>query len=85
MTNDFEQLSEFHWMLDMLQNINVGLVVLNRQIEVQVWNAFMENHGITSSKARDLKLFDLFRAILVNWLQRKVEPVFQLRTRAFSA
>ena len=35
----------FHWMLEMFQNIDVGLVVLDRDYRVQVWNGFMENHS----------------------------------------
>ena len=45
MNNSIEQLREFHWMMDMLQNIDVGLVVLNEDNEIQLWNSFMENHS----------------------------------------
>ncbi len=83
--NNIEQLKEFHWMLDMLQNIDVGLIVLNRENEVQVWNSFMENHsGINTNKAKDINLFKLFPDIPADWFQHKVESVFQLKTRAFS-
>ena len=85
MTKDIEQLREFHWMMDMLQNIDVGLVVLNRANQVQVWNAFMENHsGLLASKTKDVNLFDLFPEIPVDWFQHKVESVFELHTRAFT-
>jgi len=85
MSNNIDQLREFHWMMDMLQNIDVGLVVLNKKNEVQLWNSFMENHsGILSSNTRNKNLFELFPEIEKDWFQHKVESVFQLKTRAFS-
>ena len=31
-------LKEIHWLMDMLQTIDVGLIVLDRDYCVQVWN-----------------------------------------------
>jgi len=85
MNNNIDQLREFHWMMDMLQNIDVGLVVLNKNNQVQLWNSFMENHsGVLSSNTRNKDLFELFPEIEKDWFQHKVESVFQLKTRAFS-
>lgn len=85
MSNNIDQLREFHWMMDMLQNIDIGLVVLNKNNEVQLWNSFMENHsGILASSVRNKNLFDLFPEIEKDWFQHKVESVFQLKIRAFS-
>lgn len=82
---NIEELSEFHWMMDMLQNIDVGLVVLDRSNQVQLWNSFMENHsGILAKKAKDNVLFELFPDIPVDWFKHKVDSVFQLKTRVFS-
>ena len=38
---EFEQ---FHWMVDMVQNVDMGLVVIDRDFDVQVWNGFMTHH-----------------------------------------
>ena len=38
-------IKEVHWLLDIVQCIDVGVVVLDRQYRVEVWNAFMENHS----------------------------------------
>lgn len=85
MNNKIDQLKEFHWMMGMLQNIDVGLVVLNKNSEVQLWNSFMENHsGILASNVRNRNLFELFPEIEKDWFQHKVESVFQLKSRAFS-
>ena len=72
-------------MADMLQNIDVGLVVLNQEYEIQLWNSFMENHsGILGIKAKSANLFSLFPDIPEDWFKHKVQSVFQLRTRAFT-
>ncbi len=83
--NNAAELKEFHWMMDMLQNIDVGLVVLNKDNEIQLWNSFMENHsGILSNLTRKKNLFELFPEIDQEWFQHKVDSVFQMQTRAFS-
>ncbi len=83
--NNVAELKEFHWMMDMLQNIDVGLVVLNKENQIQLWNSFMENHsGILSTNTRKKNIFELFPEIDQDWFQHKVDSVFQLQIRAFS-
>ena len=78
-------MSEFHWMMDMLQTIDVGLVVLNRNYEIGVWNSFMENHsGIDPGDAKGSVLFDLFPEVPRDWFCHKIDSVFQLHNRAFT-
>ena len=38
-------IGEFHWLMDMLQTIDVGLVVLDREYRVKAWNSFYGNHS----------------------------------------
>lgn len=79
-----DELLEFHWMMNMIQTVDVGIVVFNRNFEVKVWNGFMEAHsGLLPSDARDVSLFKLFPDISESWLASKTHPVFELRTRAF--
>ncbi|MGK0373239.1 MAG: hypothetical protein ACJAW1_003511, partial [Glaciecola sp.] len=33
-----EELLEFHWMMNMIQTVDVGIVVFNRDFEIKVWN-----------------------------------------------
>ena len=35
-------IKEFHWLLDIVQCIDVGVIVLDRQYQIEVWNSFME-------------------------------------------
>jgi len=83
--NEFEAQS-FHWLVDMLESVEVGLVVLDLEFRVQAWNGFMENHsGITASKIRDRVLFEVFPDIPEAWLTRKVDAATLLNTRAFTS
>ena len=38
MSFESEQLNELHWLMEMLHNIDVGLVVLDRDYKVQIFN-----------------------------------------------
>lgn len=87
MTDDLDELddlAEFHWMMDMLQTVDVGIVVLDRNYDIRVWNAFMESHsGMLPSDVRDQNLFKLFPEVDVDWLKNKCRPIFELKNRAF--
>lgn len=79
-----DEILEFHWMMDMLQTVDVGIVVLDKNFEIKVWNGFMEAHsGMLPSDVRDKTLFSLFPDISESWFRRKAKAVFELRTRAF--
>ncbi|GAA0856705.1 PAS domain-containing protein [Aliiglaciecola litoralis] len=81
---DNDDMAEFHWMMDMVQTVDVGIVVLNKSYQVKVWNGFMESHsGLLPSQAQNKTLFELYPHIIESWFKRKAQPVFQLRTRAF--
>lgn len=76
---------EFHWLMDMLQTIDVGLVVLDREYRVQAWNSFMENHsGKPPHHVREKVLFDVFPEISKDWFLRKTKAVFLLQNRTFT-
>ena len=80
------ELREFHWLTSMLQAIDVGITVLDREFRIQIWNAFMENHsGRRPESVQGRILFDCFPELPEQWLRRKVEPVFQLSSNAFSS
>ncbi|QPG05069.1 PAS domain-containing protein [Salinimonas marina] len=84
MTDALQEVQEFHWMMDMLQTVDVGIVVLDRQFRVKIWNAFMESHsGLLPSEVREKSLFSLFPDINSAWFEKKARPVFELKTRAF--
>ncbi|MUK27450.1 PAS domain-containing protein [Aliivibrio fischeri] len=78
---EFEQ---FHWMVDMVQNVDIGLIVVDKEFNVHLWNGFITHHS--GKQAHDVmtkSLFDLFPEINEAWFKAKTKPVFELGTRSF--
>ena len=58
-------LKELHWLLDIVQCLDVGVVVLDRQCRIEVWNSFMENHsGLGPDQVHGRELFEVFPEIV---------------------
>ena len=84
-TQQQDSFKEFHWMIEMLQTIDVGVVVLNQQFEVDAWNGFMENHsGLDGKDVLGENIFSVFKSIDEPWFRHKADTVFQLKTHAFT-
>lgn len=72
-------------MMDMLTNVDVGLIVIDASHEVQMWNRFMEDHsGILENEAKYKNIFGLFPELPEEWFRHKINSVFTLQCRAFS-
>lgn len=79
-----DDMADLHWQHELLSSLEVGIVVLNRDFKVEVWNQFMQNHSdILPSQICGNALFDYFPEIDEHWLRTKAEPVFDLRTPVF--
>ncbi|SFB82431.1 PAS domain S-box-containing protein/diguanylate cyclase (GGDEF) domain-containing protein [Marinospirillum celere] len=82
---DEKELNDLHWMVQMLQTVDVGLIVLDQEGRILLWNSFMENHsGIRSKQALNQTLKTLFPKLPHAWLQRKLDAVFKLGSPAYS-
>mgnify|MGYP005993631169 CR=1 FL=1 len=85
MSLETTQLNELHWLMEMLHNIDVGLVVLDRDYKVEIFNGFMENHsGLMPREVKGKSLFELFDEIPQDWFVRKAESAFLLKNKAFT-
>jgi diguanylate cyclase (GGDEF)-like protein/PAS domain S-box-containing protein len=83
--SDNLDLNEFHWLLAIVQGIDVGVVVLDREFRVQVWNTFMENRsGLQPDAVHGQRFFNLFPEVEEDWFRHKVESVITLGTPAFT-
>ena len=81
---DNSAMNELHWLIDMVQTIEVGLVVLDRDFNIQLWNGFMENHsGVSPNSIKGKNLFEQFDYLPAKWLKQKMEAVYLLENRAF--
>jgi len=85
MSLEKSQLNELHWLMEMLHNIDVGLVVLDKEYKIQIFNGFMENHsGYFPREVKGKLLFELFNEIPKDWFERKAESVFLLKNKAYT-
>lgn len=85
MSDNRIEIEGFHWLMDMVQTLDVGLMVLDRDYRVIIWNGFMENHsGQSAAYVIGNNLFEQFPDIPQSWFQRKAESVFLLESRAFT-
>lgn len=83
--NDSIDIKELHWLLAVTQNIDVGIVVLDRDYQVLVWNTFMENRsGTVPDAAMGKSFFELFPEVDRPWFSNKVDNVVTLGTPAFT-
>ncbi len=72
-------------LLGMLRAIDVGLIVLDEDFTIKVWNDFMTNHsGIRGEHVIGTNLFDRFNDLPESWLRNKTRSVFQLNNSAFT-
>lgn len=79
-----QEIEDLHWNLGLLQNLEVGLVVVDRDSYICMWNGFMENHsGISASKAVNQNLFSLYPELPALWLKKKIEAVLLLNNTAY--
>ncbi len=85
MSSTHESVSEFHWLIEVLQTIDVGMLVVDLNYKVMAWNGFMENHsGISPQDALGKNLFTVFPDIPQHWFEHKARTVVELRNRAFT-
>ncbi|MCW8908201.1 MAG: diguanylate cyclase [Sedimenticola sp.] len=81
-----DDISEMHLLLGIIHNVDVGLVVLDREHRIKIWNHFMWNHsGINPSTLTDRNLFESFPELPEQWLKKKLDTVFLLNNRSFSS
>jgi diguanylate cyclase len=74
-----------HWQMDILQNIDVGLVVIDENYIIDVWNSFMQNHsGKAPEAVLGKSLFDAFPELPETWFRHKAQSVFVLQNTAFT-
>jgi diguanylate cyclase (GGDEF)-like protein len=85
MPNRHSELKELHWLMNMIQTMDVGLVVIDVEYRIQVWNGFMANHsGKAPHDVIGKNLFATFDTIPESWFRHKAESVFLLKHRAFT-
>jgi diguanylate cyclase (GGDEF)-like protein len=69
-----------------VERVGFGIFVLDREMNVWMWNRFMQDHsGLSAEKVVGKSIFASFPELPRVWLTRKLESVFQLGSFAFSS
>ncbi|MBN3803300.1 diguanylate cyclase [Paraburkholderia sp. Ac-20336] len=69
-----------------VERVGFGIFVLDREMNVLMWNRFMQDHsGLSAQQVVGRPIFAHFPELPRVWLARKIESVFQLGTFAFSS
>lgn len=72
------------WQLELLETLDLGILVLDREYNILDWNRFIENHSrLNASEVLNQCLFDIFPEIEKDWFKGKCEPVFTVKTPMF--
>ena len=70
---------DLHWLLDVLQSADIGILVLDDKHNIEIFNRFMQVHsGITGEHAVGSNIFDLFPYLDDEWFIRRVSSAFDL-------
>jgi diguanylate cyclase (GGDEF)-like protein len=69
----------------LIDNINTGVFVLDRNYNVVLWNRFMASHsGKEADEVIGQLLFDVFQDLPRKWFEKKVQAVLLLRNFSFT-
>lgn len=83
MADNLDPLSFLRFIVD---RVNVGIVVVDRNMEILLWNHFMEvNSGRPADEVLFTNLFDSFPDIPRKWLEKKIKSVIILKNFAFTS
>lgn len=76
-----QQLLEF-----IVDRIEVGLFLIDRDSRIVMWNRFMENHsGHPAPEVIGKNLFDVFPELPRQWLERKIQNTLILKNFSFTS
>lgn len=76
---------DVHWLMDILQNIDAGLVVMDKNYKIELWNSFMQNHsGISPENVLNQSIFTIFPELPEAWFKHKAKSVFVLQNATFT-
>ena len=79
------EFENMHWIMSILQNMNTGLVVVDKDYKVHMWNSFMENHsGLGAEDVNERNLFEAIPDLESKWLMQKIDTVFLLSCAGYT-
>nr|WP_086939364.1 diguanylate cyclase [Thaumasiovibrio occultus] len=81
-----EQLSEFHTLVQVIDSVDAGIIVVDEDFHVCVWNRFMQAYSeINPDKALGKHLFDVVEGLPKAWMHERLAQVLTTQSRVFSS
>lgn len=69
-----------------VNRIDVGVFVVDRDMRIVLWNRYMETHsGRRAGELEGKSLFECFPELPRKWLERKIQSVFVIKNFAFTS
>ncbi|MCW8345072.1 diguanylate cyclase [Vibrio sp. ZSDZ65] len=79
------ELSDFHWTMQLIDTLDAGLIVVDKEHKVCAWNSFMQNYsGVNADQIMGRSLFECYPNLPEKWLKTKLSSTEKMRTRGFS-
>ncbi|WP_339670341.1 GGDEF domain-containing protein [Dasania marina] len=76
---DTSTFQELHWLLDIIQSADIGIVVVDKDLNIEIFNRFMQVHSnIVAEKTIGQKIIEVFPYLNDEWFTRRVNSVFEL-------
>lgn len=70
---------DLHWLLDIIQSTNIGILVLDQHFTIEIYNRFMQVHSdINAEDVIGENIFSVFPYLKDDWFIRRVKSVFEL-------
>ncbi len=86
MSETTQGVADFYWVTQILDTMDSGLIVLDREYKVCVWNSFMQSYsGVLARDVLGKCLFERFDELPRAWLETKLKTCRDLETRSFSS
>jgi PAS domain-containing protein len=75
---------DLHWLLDIIQSADIGIMVLSDDGTIDVFNRFMQVHSdVDGEDAVGSHVYQLFPYLNSDWFKRRVRSVFELGVPAY--
>ncbi len=85
MSTNSNLLADLRWLMDVVHSLDVGLVVLDKNFNIKLWNSFMQNHSaLGPEEVINQNLFEVFPEVDEEWFRRKAQTVYILKNSAFT-
>ncbi|MGK0440934.1 MAG: diguanylate cyclase (GGDEF)-like protein [Pseudohongiellaceae bacterium] len=82
---DSSTFSDLHWLLDIIQSTDIGIVVIDPDLNVEIFNRFMQVHShIAAEHIIGTRITDTFPYLDDDWFTRRVKSVFELGIPVYS-